>query len=258
MSGIETIMSEINGLTQDAGEMKYYTCGKCGATKGSNTRPNTCNSCETPTPFFYEGATKEESKDTRAKALRDDLLKNKTEPKKAETKKAETKEAEPEPKVIVKKETKPTTKKKKTTPTKEVKSAAPETKAEREKATKAFIKELKLNEIQPVEVGQAVVQTVGFTIWVDKLPTYRFYEPIESAQDFMAAYNAVRAEQPATRIDVAECAKCTNEELNKLLFRGELIASLNNGQGTLRVQPGDTVTIGALKTPKGNLRFVVI
>ena len=132
-----------------------------------------------------------------------------------------------------------------------------EKKAERLAQIKAYAESRELNGMVPVDIGTAVVQTQGFTIWNEGRPSYRFLEPHEEVADFNAEYNTARAMQPATQIDVVRCANCSDTEVHDLLFGGNIIASLNNGQGTQFVKRGQTVRIGAIYTDKGYLRFIV-
>jgi len=130
--------------------------------------------------------------------------------------------------------------------------------AEREARVANFIKKYNINTLSPVEVGSAIVQTVGFTIWQDKKPIFRLMQPFEDGRDFQAAYNEARALQPALRVDCCQCNRLSNEDLQKCVFRGDLIASTNNGQGTMWVKRGMKVKLGAYKTSSNNLRFVVL
>lgn len=132
-----------------------------------------------------------------------------------------------------------------------------EKKAERLAQIRAYAESRGLNGMVPVDIGTAVVQTQGFTIWNEGRPSYRFLEPHEEVADFNAEYNTARAMQPATQIDVVRCANCSDTEVHDLLFGGNIIASLNNGQGTQFVKRGQTVRIGAIHTDKGYLRFIV-
>lgn len=138
-----------------------------------------------------------------------------------------------------------------------VEKTAEEKKAERLAQIRAYAESRGLNGMVPVDIGTAVVQTQGFTIWNEGRPSYRFLEPHEEVADFNAEYNTARAMQPATQIDVVRCANCSDTEVHDLLFGGNIIASLNNGQGTQFVKRGQTVRIGAIHTDKGYLRFVV-
>jgi hypothetical protein len=130
--------------------------------------------------------------------------------------------------------------------------------AQREARVAAFIEKHNLNEFQPVPVGTATVQTVGYTLWVGGKPIFRLKESFETGREFAADYNAARAEQPATRIDVAACNKVSDSELEACLYKGDLIVSLNSGHGTETVKPGDTIKIGAYRTKENRLRFAII
>ena len=143
-------------------------------------------------------------------------------------------------------------------PKTEVSGDKPDYKAIREAATKAFVEKHNLSEVAPVTVGTAEVQTCGVTVWTEGIPAFRFQQPFESGSDFSKVYDQLRAAQPSCKIDVVQCNNVSNQELKKCLYNGDMIASLNNGNGTTFAKPGQTVRIGALKTSKGNLRFVVL
>lgn len=130
--------------------------------------------------------------------------------------------------------------------------------AERKAKIHAFIEKHKINEINPVAVGHGIVQTVGFTLWVNRKPVYRFQQPFESSRDFQAAYDEARAEQPALQIDCVQVCRLDNSELETLAFRGDLVASLNCGHGTQWARRGDVVELAAYKTKDSGLRFAVI
>lgn len=238
-----SLLADINKLTQDApgGEMQYYCCGECGATYGSNTGPEPCARCRME-GYHYQGSTKEEAVQRRAAATTATHI--------------EAPAKRPRVKKTVEQAPAPTT-----TTTPIIQAAATldiDLKAQRLASIESFIQKYNLNEIQPVEVGTAKVQTVGFTMWVSGKPVYRLHESFESAADFAAAYNAYRAQQPATRIDAAACNKVSNTELEACLFKGDLIASLNSGHGTIQVRRGDIVRLGAYKTKENRIRFAVI
>jgi hypothetical protein len=246
MSAMEAIMSEIKNLTMDdanLGIMQYYSCDKCGTVTGGNKPPSKCIPCGAEDPFWFIGGSRDEAMNRRKTAQQQSPAATPA-PAEAPKKRTVTKKAEPAKQAPVA-----------PVPTVE---ATPDLRAERDAKVQAFIAANNLNEIEPVFVGHATVQTVGFTLWMNKRPVYRLHESFESAQDFAQAYNEARAEQPATRIDVAACCGVDNIELEACLFRGDLMASLNSGHGTIQVRRGDRVKIGALKTTTGKLRFVVI
>lgn len=246
MNAMAGLLAEINKLTADpeAGQMIYYCCSDCGTTYGSNAGPKNPCICGSE-GFQYPGVTKEqaiarrEAAKAEAPASEPAPIPTAAKPKRVVKAKAET----PPPAPVY------------TTPAAQTDV---DFAAVREAKVAAFIEAHKLNEIQPVEVGHATVQTVGFTVWTDKRPVFRLHESFETGKEFAEAYNEARAHQPATRIDICQCAKVDNPELEACLFKGDLIASLNSGHGTLRVQRGDRVKIGAYKTSTGKLRFAVI
>lgn len=107
-------------------------------------------------------------------------------------------------------------------------------------------------------VGTALVQAVGFTVWVDQKPQYRIQESFETGKEFAEAFNEYRAEQPSARIDVAACINASDPELVACLFRGDMVVGLSTSTGTKQVRRGDVIKIGAVKTSKGNLRFNIL
>lgn len=257
MSSMNEIMAEIKSLTTDqpegVGQLMHYTCAECGAlTSTSGGKPKKCAFCGAEDPFWFMGKTKDQSQYYYKQSK---SPKQAVEPAKAVEQTDE--QAKPKRKRTVKKVEEAPVAPKAAESTKEV-GATPDFRAEREARVAAFIEKYALNELQPVKVGSAIVQTVGFTLWFNRRPVFRFHESFESAQDFAQAYNEARAEQPATRIDVCQCSNVDSPELEQCLFRGDLTASLNNGHGTIQVRRGDRVTIGAYKTKEGKLRFAVI
>jgi len=270
MGAMDGILSQINSLTANTpGSLTYYCCESCTATYGSNSGPKLkCDGCGS-TGFQYPGSTREEALERRNKGYGQT---NATEAL------LEVKPA-PEPEIlsapIMEEVSKPARKVK---PKVEVASVAtvvasdvlPKTPdvldfaAKRQALTQQFIEAHQLNEFQPVEVGTAVVQAVGFTLWQTdpltgkKRPVFRIQESFEDAKDFAAAYSEARAAQPAVRIDVAACNRVSSPELEACLFKGDLTVSLNSGHGTTQVRRGDVVKIGAYKTKENKLRFAVI
>ena len=84
-------------------------------------------------------------------------------------------------------------------------------------------------------------------------------EPFEEPIDFRQVYDAARAEQPATRIDVARCSDVDNELVKPTLYGGEAIVQLNNGSGIRTVKVGTKIKIGAVVSANGSyLRFVIM
>ena len=128
----------------------------------------------------------------------------------------------------------------------------------RKQATLKFIDKYKLNEISPVKVGTAEVQLIGFTMWADKKPAFRFMQSFETPQMFQTEYNKARAEQPSCAIDVVQCNNNSNPELKACLYNGNLVVSLNNGNGTTAARAGELVEVGALKTSTNHIRFVAL
>lgn len=254
MSLLDALTADIQKLTQVDGDLTYYCCHDCGETYGSNSGPKTTCDCGS-TGFQYPGKTRDEAKERRAAALAPATPAPTVDPIPAapapEKKKRVTKVQEKAPETPVAQ-----------APAPQVHAEAVDAKAEREARVSAFILKHNLNEFQPVEMGTAKVQAVGFTLWIrdDKgsRPVYRIQESFESAADFRIAYDEARAQQPATRIDVAACNKVSNPELEACLYRGDLMASLNSGHGTIQVRRGDIVRIGVYKTKEGRLRFAVI
>lgn len=131
--------------------------------------------------------------------------------------------------------------------------------AERKAKISAFVQKYKLSEHAPVPIGSAVIQTVGFTKWVDKQPHHRFMESFETPKSFATIYNTARAEQPTVSIDVARCSHVSNEEIRSILGPFNMVASLIHPQGgTQSVDKKQSVKVGAYKTKKGFIRFVVL
>ena len=258
MNVMEQLLGDINKLTSEpnAGQLTYYCCEGCGSTYGTNSGPKSKCECGSE-GFQYPGSTKEEARSRRELALAG-VASTPAAEDKADSKTVEVAN-EPAPR-------KPRVRKEKEQvappPAPSVSHEAPDFKAEREAAIASLIDRLKLNEVQPVEVGTALVQAVGFTLWIrderGARPVYRVQESFESAADFRAAYDAARASQPALKIDCAACSHISSPEVEKCLFGGDLIASLNTGHGTMRVKAGQRVKIGAYKTKEGKLRFAVI
>ena len=258
MNVMEQLLGDINKLTADpgAGQLTYYCCGDCKSTYGTNSGPKTKCECGS-TGFQYPGSTKEEARSrceqATAVVAAPEVAQSTPDSKPVEV---ASESAPRKPRVRKEKEAAPVA------PVAPASTEQPDYKAEREAAITALIDQLKLNEFQPVEVGTALVQAVGFTLWVrdDKgaRPIYRVQESFESAADFRAAYDAARASQPALKIDCAACSHISSPAVEKCLFGGDLMASLNTGHGTMRVKAGQRVKIGVYKTKEGRLRFAVI
>lgn len=285
MSVMENLLKDVNRLTQTAAEpeLSFYSCQACGATYRMAQMPETCPTCS-KAARQWPGSTADEARGRAKRAagvapattnpLEVPNAHNNT-PQQTEVSAGETAEAaselardaggnksteQPKPRakraVKTKAEAAPVVE----TPAPSTAPVDAETdyRAAREARIAAFIEKHALNEFQPVPVGTAIVQTVGYTLWVGGKPIFRLKESFETGREFAADYNAARAEQPATRIDVAACNKVSDPELEACLYKGDLIVSLNSGHGTETVKPGDTIKIGAYRTRENRLRFAII
>lgn len=265
MSVFDQIAKEIEQTVYDGGKSKgYLTCQTCQVTYPNNydTIPAVCPKCN-ETAMQWPGDTEEQSKyrSLRAKGA-------------AEANRAESERNIPDEPVPVPTKTKTRNKvkvkaEKQPEPQPETVSETPagiettdspgvDHKAIRAERTAKFIRDHKLNTLTPTPVGTAVVQTVGFTVWQNRIPAYRFMQPFETTSDFRQAYDEARASQPTVRIDVVSCGQVSDPELEACLWGGDLIASLNNGHGTAWAKRGDKVELGAVCTDKGYLRFYVM
>ena len=250
MGAYEELMEQVNKLVQPEEEVKNrFTACKCGfvGVHPANVQPKTtCPKCG---GLLWIGNTEDEAK---AKAMAEPKAEPKEEPKeepKVKVVKAVRKKAEPkaEPKVETEDEAEEET------------DVKPDWKKAREEAVRRVVEEFKLNEFSPVPIGTAIVQALGFTFWQDKKPNFRFMEPFEEPIDFRQVYDAARAEQPATRIDVARCSDVDNELVRPTLYGGEAIVQLNNGSGIRTVKAGTKIKIGAVVSANGSyLRFVIM
>lgn len=255
MSVFEQLQEEINAVVGGAGktQLKFYACQNCGLSYQCGDQPTGCSYCKTDA-MQWPGDTKEQA-EGRAKRARG--VSSKAEP---------APEPAPEPKPVKKKRTvrkkaEKVAKVEEPTNAKESVDVEPEVtdyRAKREEAIQSFIEKKGLNEVSPVVVGTAVVQTVGFTLWMDRQPIFRLMQPFESPADFQRAYDEARAEQPALQVDCCQCSQASSAELQDVIFKGDLIASTNNGNGTQWVRRGDKVELGAYKTKNGHIRFVVL
>lgn len=258
---MESLLSDINKLTQTEAksQLSFYACQACGDTYTSDVMRETCPGCKA-TARQWPGSTQEEARD---RAIRARGVATNEQPTPAKVPEAPKTAAivdntasgtsQPAPsgvnpdRVVTRKRT-----------VKKVKEAKPEVsetvqqdeaqtdsgidyRAQREARMAAFITKHNLNEYQPVPCGTAVVQTVGYTLWVGGKPIFRFKEGFETGREFAAEYNAARAEQPATRIDVAACSKASDAELEACLYKGDLVVSLNSGHGTEQVRDRKSV-----------------
>jgi len=275
---MEDLLKDVNRLTQTAAEpqLSFYACQACGDCYRSERMLETCPGCKT-NARQWPGSTADEARGRAKRAAgvapATTLVEVPSEPvtqppiseapkpgstdgisvtvpsttdKPAGAKRTVKTKAEPQ---VVQEITQSNT-----APV----DAETDYRAAREARVAAFIEKHALNEFQPVPVGTAVVQTVGYTLWVGGKPIFRLKESFETGREFAADYNAARAEQPATRIDVAACNKVSDPELEACLYKGDLIVSLNSGHGTEIVKPGDTIKIGAYRTRENRLRFAII
>ena len=258
MGAYEELMEQVNKLVQPEEEVKNrFTACKCGfiGVHPANVQPKT--TCPKCAGLLWVGNTEDEAK---AKAMAEPKAEPKEEPKaepkeepKVEVVKVVRKKAKPkvEPKVEIEDETEDEAE--------EETEVKPDWKKAREEAVRKVVEEYKLNEFSPVPIGTAIVQALGFTFWQDKKPNFRFMEPFEEPIDFRQVYDAARAEQPATRIDVARCSDVDNELVRPTLYCGEAIVQLNNGSGIRTVKAGTKIKIGAVVSANGSyLRFVIM
>lgn len=246
MGAYEELMEQVNKLVQPEEEIKNrFTACKCGfiGVHPANVQPKT--TCPKCSGLLWVGNTEDEAKaKAKAESKVEPKVETKEEPKEEPKVQIVRKKAKPKPKVEVEVETEVET---------------PDWKKVREEAVRKVVEEYKLNEFSPVPVGTAIVQALGFTLWQDKKPNFRFMEPFEEPIDFRQVYDAARAEQPATRIDVARCSDVDNELVKPTLYNGEAIVQLNNGSGTRTVKAGTKIKIGAVVSANGSyLRFVIM
>lgn len=248
----DTLMGEVEATIAKPEHNRHATCQACMYTYEIDSEaPRTCPSCNTQC-FQWVHADREQSisfaKRAAEKASPDQQPKTEK-PKRTRTKKkAEAVQTE------------------QSTPSNAdeplnapaANDERPDLKAEREAAVQQFILDNNLNELTPVPVGHATVQTIGFTKWVDKKPVYRFQQAFETGRDFAEVYDSERALQPALMIDACQCSNVSNPALERCLFRGDLVASLNNGHGTTMVRRGDKVVVGAYRTANNRIRFAVL
>lgn len=250
MGAYEELMEQVNKLVQPEEEVKNrFTACKCGfvGVHPANVQPKT--TCPKCAGLLWVGNTEDEAK---AKANAEPKVEPKEEPKeepKVEVVRVVRKKAKPKVEVEVETEIE----------TEEETEVKPDWKKAREEAVRKVVEEYKLNEFSPVPIGTAIVQALGFTFWQDKKPNFRFMEPFEEPIDFRQVYDAARAEQPATRIDVARCSDVDNELVKPTLYGGEAIVQLNNGSGIRTVKAGTKIKIGAVVSANGSyLRFVIM
>ena len=258
MSAMEAILNDIKKLTTET-PTSFYCCQECGDTYRSDRMLEACPGCKKAV-YQWPGETMEEAKSRAARAKgATNVQPTAVLAPAVEEPPAAPAPATRKPRAVKKTEEKPPEQPKtQTEATSEQSSDTLDYTAIREAAVTAFIEKHNLNELQPLAVGHCTVQTVGFTLWSNKRPVYRFHESVETGKEFMEAYNEARAEQPALAIDVARCSDCDNPELEACLYRGDLVVGLNSGHGTKQVRRGDRIKIGALKTSTGKIRFVMI
>jgi len=265
MSFIDGVLNE---MKQENKLTKWYVCEGCQNSYTAELTPNTCPVCGCNSRQWV-GNTEEEA---ISRAKRSFNLSHKKEEPKDDTERKELEETLDKLGIKHSKRMKNATLRKlleeaQAEEEPEVEEEEPEVeedaqqvdyKALRKEATKRFIKKHKLNELSPVGVGTAEVQLVGFTLWKDKKPAFRFMQPFETIESFQKVYDLARAEQPSCDIDVVRCNNVSDEELKACLYNGDAIVSLHNGNGTAVARPGDIVELGALKTSTGNIRFVAL
>lgn len=123
----------------------------------------------------------------------------------------------------------------------------------RKAAQKELIEKMKLNALTWTPVGEGVVQTPGYTVWKDKKPSYRWFEPsIDTPQSFGAELRETRS-----RIDIALVGHLSPDLLKATAFRGEIAASLNIGDGTTIVKSRQKVQIVAKLSSTGGIIYGV-
>lgn len=251
MGAYEELMEQVNKLVQPEEEVKNrFTACKCGfvGVHPANVQPKT--TCPKCAGLLWVGNTEDEAK---AKAMAEPKAEPKEEPKEEPKVKVVKVVKKAKPKVEVETEVETEDE------TEDEADVKPDWKKAREEAVRRVVEEFKLNEFSPVPIGTAVVQALGFTFWQDKKPNFRFMEPFEEPIDFRQVYDAARAEQPATRIDVARCSDVDNELVKPTLYGGEAIVQLNNGSGIRTVKAGTKIKIGAVVSANGSyLRFVIM
>ena len=251
MGAYEELMEQVNKLVQPEEEVKNrFTACKCGfvGVHPANVQPKT--TCPKCAGLLWVGNTEDEAK---AKAMAEPKAEPKEEPKEEPKVKVVKVVKKAKPKVEVETEVETEDE------TEDEAEVKPDWKKAREEAVRRVVEEYKLNEFTPVPIGTAVVQALGFTFWQDKKPNFRFMEPFEEPIDFRQVYDAARAEQPATRIDVARCSDVDNELVKPTLYGGEAIVQLNNGSGIRTVKAGTKIKIGAVVSANGSyLRFVIM
>ena len=141
-------------------------------------------------------------------------------------------------------------------------SASMDYKAIREAAAAALIRKYALNEIEIKPVGTGTVFTLGFTRWTEngegtRVPVYSFMELTDTPQSFKEELNSARSSDGTVTVDVARVTGLV-PEVSAACFGGELIASLKNSTGPVRVMAGARVKLGARLSQKGRLVWFVM
>lgn len=140
-------------------------------------------------------------------------------------------------------------------------SAPVDYKAAREAAAAALIRKYALNEVEIKPVGTGTVFTLGFTRWAERddgsrFPVYSFMELTDTPQSFKDELNSARREDGTVTVDVARITGLA-PEVSAACFGGELIASLKNQSGPVRVMAGASVKLGARLSKLGRLVWFV-
>ncbi len=268
-------LDEIMKLTgeqpkQDAVPTSYWACEKCDK-NGTGDRPELCE-CGGRT---WPGDTLEQAKQRveRVKKMAAPTIKPpapapKPEPV-VEPPKPEPVESKPEPVAEPSKPVEPpkpkpvraarhrVEHKPEPKPVEQIAEGPIDWKMERER----FIFEHKINQLSWTPVGKGVVQTVGFTIWVEedgkRSPVFRFMEPTDTPESFRAEYNKARELWGNVEMDVVRVAKLP-PVMRPVTYQGELIARMNAGEGRVFVRRGSNVTIGAKVANTGSLYFAIL
>lgn len=122
----------------------------------------------------------------------------------------------------------------------------------------------KLNPVSVVEVGQGIVDALGYTVWIEKdghrLPAWNFKELTDTPESFKAELNAARRTDGNVTVDVARVAGLEPIELRSARFQNLLVANLVGGTTTGRVScmPGSKVRIGARLSHSGKPVFFIM
>lgn len=147
-------------------------------------------------------------------------------------------------------------------PVQETAHAPLDYKAAREAATNNLIRKHGINEVEIKPVGVGVVFTLGFTRWMendegDRVPVYTFMELTDTPASFKDELNAARREDGTVTVDVARITGLA-PEISSACFGGELIASLKNSTGPVRVMVGAHVKLGARLSKSARLIWFVL